>query len=141
MRLDHRTTFLVTNVPHLIRPKIIKKEFTIVRHQERQDRFQSILVPRSTFESSQTPYRGILQSTTPSATGEIPVHICTGALVARDERIGSTIPMPTFASRPSTMNSFLLMEIRQSSMDSRDSRYRKFNLTNSPLHHHSYVGR
>ena len=60
---------------------------------------------RPMFETSQTPYRGILHSTTPSTTGEIPVRICTGAPVAGDEeRIGSTIPMPTFASRPSTMN-------------------------------------
>ena len=32
-------TFLVINFPHLIRPKIIIKEFTTVRHQERQDQF------------------------------------------------------------------------------------------------------
>ena len=73
--------------------------------------------PRSTFESSQTPYRGILHSTTPSAAGEVQVRICTGAPVARDEaRIGSTIPMPTVASRPSTMNSFMPVDVPQSSM-------------------------
>ena len=45
------------------------------------------------------------------------MRICTGALVARDEeRIGSTIPMPTFASRPSTMKSFTPVDIPQSSM-------------------------
>ena len=45
--------------------------------------------PRSTLESSQTPYRGILHSTTPSAAGEVPVR--TGATVAREEEpIGST---------------------------------------------------
>ena len=42
--------------------------------------------PRST---SQLPYRGIHQFATPSARGEVPVHKCTGALVAREEeRIG-----------------------------------------------------
>ena len=52
--------------------------------------------PRSTFESSQIFYRWILHSTTPSATDEVFVCICTGAFVARDEeRIGSTIPMLT----------------------------------------------
>ena len=57
-----------------------------------------------TLESSQTPYRGIHPfATPPSATGEVPVLISTKALVAREEeRIGNTIPMPTFASRPST---------------------------------------
>ena len=57
--------------------------------------------PRSMFESSQTPCQGILHSTTPSATGAVPVHVCTGTLVARSEdRTGSTIPMPNFAGRP-----------------------------------------
>ena len=32
--------------------------------------------PHSTLESSQTPDRGILHSTTPIATGEVPVRIC-----------------------------------------------------------------
>ena len=65
--------------------------------------------PRSVFESSQTPCQGSLSlhSTTPSATGAIPVHVRTGTPVARgEERIGSTIRMPTFAGRPSTMNLF-----------------------------------
>ena len=43
--------------------------------------------------------------------------ISTGAPVARGEtRIGNTIPMPTFAGRPSTMNAFLPVGIPQSSM-------------------------
>ena len=62
--------------------------------------------PRSVFESSQNPSQGILDTTTPSATGAVPVHVCTGTLVARsEEQTGSTIPMPTFAGKPSTMNS------------------------------------
>ena len=41
----------------------------------------------------------------------------TGALLAREEaRIGSTIPMPTFTSRPSTMSSFIIVDNPQSSM-------------------------
>ena len=44
---------------------------------------------------------------TPSATGAVPVHVCTGTPFARgEERIGSTIPLPRFAGRPSTMNPF-----------------------------------
>ena len=43
--------------------------------------------------------------------------ISTGAPVAREEqRIGNTIPMPTFASRPSTMRSISPVDIPQSSM-------------------------
>ena len=69
------------------------------------------------FESSQTLYQGLLQSTTPRATGAGPVHVCTGTPVARgEERIGSTIPMPTFAGRLSTMNPFFLVGIPQNSM-------------------------
>ena len=42
------------------------------------------------FESPQTPYQGILHSTTPSAAGAVPVHVCTGTSVARgEERIGA----------------------------------------------------
>ena len=71
----------------------------------------------STFESSRTPYKGLLHSTTPCATRAVPVHVCTGTPVARgEERIGSTIPVPTLAGRPSTMNSFLPVDIPQSSM-------------------------
>ena len=42
-------------------------------------------IPHSTLESSQTPYRGTHPFATPSATGEVPVFINTGALVAREE--------------------------------------------------------
>ena len=45
------------------------------------------------------------------------MHINTGALVAKEEeRIGSTIPMPTIASRPSAVSSFIHVDISQSSM-------------------------
>ena len=63
--------------------------------------------PRSMFDSSQTPYQGILHSTDPSATGAIPVEVCAGTPVARGEkRIGSATPMPMSARSPSTMTSF-----------------------------------
>ena len=63
----------------------------------------------STCQSSR---KGIHHSTTPGTTGSLPVHIGTGTPVARDEgRIKGTTPMPTFARRPSTMNSSLLVEI------------------------------
>ena len=62
--------------------------------------------PRHMLDSSQMPYQGILHSTHQSATGGIPVQRITGRPVARgEERIGSTIPRPMFAGRPSTMNS------------------------------------
>ena len=45
------------------------------------------------------------------------MHIGTGTPVARDEdRIGSTIPMPTYARRPSTTNSLFPVDIPRSSM-------------------------
>ena len=73
--------------------------------------------PRSTLESSQTRYRGIHQFLTPNATGEAPALISTGRPVAREEgRIGSTIPMPTFARRPPTMSSFIPVDIPQCSI-------------------------
>ena len=55
-----------------------------------------------------------LTRTNPSATGAIPVQVSTGTPVARgEEQTGSTIPMPMFAVRLSTMNSFLPAEIPQ----------------------------
>ena len=42
--LDHRKTFSVINLLHLIRPEIIIKEFIILRHQVLQDWFPCILV-------------------------------------------------------------------------------------------------
>ena len=69
------------------------------------------------FDSPQTPCQGILHSTNQSAAGGIPVQSSIGRPVVKgEERIGSTIPMPMSAVRPSTMNSFLPAEIPQSSM-------------------------
>ena len=71
--------------------------------------------PRSTLESSQILYQGILPFMIPCAAGEAPD--LKGGLVAREgERIGSTIPMPTFARRPPTMSSSIPVDIQQSSM-------------------------
>ena len=94
--------------------------------------------PRSTLESSQILCRGIHQFATPSETGEVPVHIGTGALVARKEGIGSTIPMPTFASRrrPSAPL-YLWISHRVLWSDSKDSKNRNCNSTNSQIHNHS----
>ena len=84
---------------------------------------------RSTLKSLQRTYRGIHPFMTPNAAGQVPALISTGKPVAReDERIGSTIPMPTFARRPPTMSSFVPVDISQSSMvGQKDSRYRNFN--------------
>ena len=58
----------------------------------------------STFDSSQNHHQGIRYRTTPRETGSVPQAIGTGTSFARDEeRNGRTIPMPTFARRPSTM--------------------------------------
>ena len=68
--------------------------------------------PRPMFASSQTPYQGILHSTTPSASGAVPVQVSAGRPVARgEERIGSTTTMPMPERRSSTMNSFLPAEV------------------------------
>ena len=73
--------------------------------------------PRSLIDSSQKPLQGILHTTTPTATGAVPVRGSAGTPVARDEeRIASTIPMPMFVGRPTTMNSFLAVKIPQHSI-------------------------
>ena len=71
----------------------------------------------STVFSSRNQYQRIHDSMTPGATGLVPVRIGTGTPVARDEdRIKGTIPLPTFARRPSNMSSLLPVEIPQNSM-------------------------
>ena len=58
-----------------------------------------------------------------------------------DEQKKVTIPMPTFARRP-TMSSFVPVIFRRTLwLDSKDSKYRNFNWTNSPHHNHFYFGR
>ena len=67
--------------------------------------------------ASQTPYQGILHPLNQSATVGNPVQQSTGRPVAKgEEQIGSTKPMPSFARRPSTMNSFFPAEVPQNSM-------------------------
>ena len=54
---------------------------------------------------------------TPGATGSIPAHVGTGDSGARDEDLNrGTIPMPTFARRPSTVRSLFPVDIPQNSM-------------------------
>ena len=73
--------------------------------------------PRAVTDSSQIPYQGVLHSTNQSATGGIPVQRSTGRPVAKgEEQLGSTVPMPSFAGRPSAMNSFSPVEIPQNYM-------------------------
>ena len=63
--------------------------------------------PRAAIDSSQTPHQGILHSWNQSATGGNPVRDSTGRPIAKsEEQIRGTIPLPSFARRPSTMNSF-----------------------------------
>ena len=64
--------------------------------------------PRSTLDSLQIPFQRIHPFMKPNAAGEAPAPISTGKLVAREnERIRSTIPMPTFSRRPQTMSYFV----------------------------------
>ena len=54
---------------------------------------------------------------TRGVTGSVPLHIGTGTPVARDKDLNrGTIPMPTFARRPSTISSSFPVNIPQNSM-------------------------
>ena len=98
--------------------------------------------PRPMFDSSQTPYQGILHITTPSATGAVPVQVSTGQLVARgEERSEGTTTMPMSARKPSTMIFCQWKFHRILWLDSKDCRHRSFSLTNSRIHHHLCIGR
>ena len=68
-------------------------------------------------DSSRNHYQRIHRSTTPGATGSVPMDIGTGTLVARDEYLNrGTIAMPTFARRPSTISSLFPVDIPQNSI-------------------------
>ena len=67
--------------------------------------------PRAAFDSSQTPYQGMLYSLNRIGTGESFVRESTVKPVAgSEERNRETIPTARFARRPSTMNSFFPTE-------------------------------
>ena len=73
--------------------------------------------PRAVIDLSQIPHQGFLHSMNQCATGGIPVQRSAERLVAKgEEQIGSTVPMPSFARRPSTMNFCSSAEIPQNSM-------------------------
>ena len=78
-------------------------------------------------------YQGIHHSTTPRATGSV-----TGRLVARDEdRNKGTIPMPTFARRPSTMSSPIPVECPQNSMFGQQrQQVSELQVDKFPVHNH-----
>ena len=71
----------------------------------------------SAFDSSQNHHQGIHTCTTPIETGSVPQTKGTGTSCTRDEEQNrSTIPMPTFARRPSTMSSLFPVDIPQNSV-------------------------
>ena len=96
----------------------------------------------STFDLSQKHHQEIRHCTTPRETGSIPQAVGTVTSVARDEERSDTIPMPTFARRPSTMSSLFCWIFRRTPwLDSEDGKYRSCNSTNSPHFLHLCVGR
>ena len=73
--------------------------------------------PRAVLDSSQTPCQRILHSWNQSATGENSVRDSTGRPVSKsEEQIRGTMPLPSFARTPSTMNSFFPAEGPQNYM-------------------------
>ena len=70
-----------------------------------------------TFDSSQNHHQGIHYCTVPRETGSVPQAEGTGTSFARDDKQNrGTIPMPTFARRPSTMGSSFPVDIPKNSM-------------------------
>ena len=85
------------------------------------------------FDSTQTPYQGILHSSNPCATGSIPVQHVQGDLSREvKNELGATTPVPMSASRPSTMKfSYPRKYHRILWLYSKDYRYRSFSSINS----------
>ena len=71
----------------------------------------------SAFDSPTDHPQGIHSCATPREKGSVPQATGTGFLFTRDDKqTRGTIPMPTFAGRPSTMSSLFQVGIPQSSM-------------------------
>ena len=71
----------------------------------------------STFDSLRDHLQGIHSCASQRERGSVPQATGTGALFARNDKQGrGTIPMPTFARRPSTMSSSIPVEIPQNPM-------------------------
>ena len=71
----------------------------------------------STFGLHRNPSQGIHYCTTRRETESVPPAIRTKTSFTRDEeQYKGTIPMPTFATRPSTMSSSMPVEILQNPM-------------------------
>ena len=89
--------------------------------------------PHSTQESSQTPYRGIHQFATPSAAGEVPVLISTGHLLQeRKNELETQSQCRHLQAGRQPWDTSVLWIIHRFRwcLDSKDSRYRNFNLIN-----------
>ena len=98
----------------------------------------------SAFDSLRDHPQGIHLCAPQRERGPVPNATGTGTLSARDNRQNrGTIPMPTFAGRPSTVSSFYCRWIfrRILWLDSKDSRYRNFNLKHFPHLQRFHVGR
>ena len=91
----------------------------------------------STADSSRNDYQRIHHSLTPGDTRSVPVHTCTRTLVAIDEdRNKGTIPMSTFARRP-TISSLFPVDIPQNSMVGQQRKQRselQFDTFPAPFH-------
>ena len=71
----------------------------------------------STFDPPGNPSQGIHYCATPRQTGSVPQATGTGTSFTGDEEQNrSTLPMPTFARRPSAMSSLIPVEVQQNSM-------------------------
>ena len=68
----------------------------------------------SIFDSSRNHPQGIHSCEIPRKTGSVPQEIGTGTFFKRDDKqSGDTIPIPTFARRPSPMSSLVRWKLRR----------------------------
>ena len=97
-----------------------------------------------TFDSHRDHHQGIHSCAPQRERGSVPQATVTDdTFFTRDDKQDKgTIPMPTFAGRPSTMSSFTPVEFPQNSMAGQQrQQYRNFNLIISPHLQRFHVGR
>ena len=97
----------------------------------------------STFDSLRDHPQRIHPDDVTRERGAVPPAAGTETIFTRDDRQHQgIIPMPTFATRPSTMSSTIPVELQQICMVGQQRRkYRSCNSTNSPIHNRFWCGK
>ena len=121
---------------------MLSRDIRLPRDTQNQSGVQEnvFAVRFSAFDSPRDHPHGIHPCAPQRERGSVPQATGSGTLFPRDDKPNrDRIPMLTFAGRPSTMSSFMSVEfLKNSRLDSKDSKFRSCNSTYSLVLNHSW---